>query len=69
MAEKGVCFPSYRQLPQVSGVRGKTILARALRILEGRGFVEKSQGERCSNTYRLFGGNGSMVELELYPLN
>jgi len=59
---EGVCFPSYRRLAQVSGVRGKATLARALKILEEGGFLEKSQGKRRSNTYRLFGGNGSMAE-------
>lgn len=52
---RGWCFPSYRRLMELSGIRGKATLAKTLQILREEGFltVSSSHGRHGNNRYFL----------------
>ncbi|NSW76834.1 MAG: helix-turn-helix domain-containing protein [Candidatus Atribacteria bacterium] len=59
----GRCFPWYHRIMEISGVRGKATVSRALRILRREGFllIAPSHGTHGSNRYLL---QSSITELK-----
>lgn len=53
--KKGKCFPGYSRIKEISGVASDTSVAKALKILEEAGFIQKksSHGLHGSNSYYL----------------
>ncbi|MGQ9474388.1 MAG: helix-turn-helix domain-containing protein [Candidatus Caldatribacteriaceae bacterium] len=52
---QGWCFPGYKRIMELSGIRGKATIARALQILKKEGFITISppQGRKGTNRYLL----------------
>lgn len=53
--KKGKCFPGYSRIKEISGVASDASVAKALKILEEAGFIQKksSHGLHGSNSYYL----------------
>lgn len=50
-ADRGTCFPSHETIRRESGIRDDAQVRRALRSLERKGVIQRTQRRRTSNLY------------------
>ena len=58
----GRCFPGYKRIREIAGVKGDATVSRALRVLEEEGLLVVERDKGCVNRYQLTGYTPSITE-------